>query len=544
MSEVVRNYTWGGNPRKRRRDLRRRGTGIAKFTLPLLVILLITGIWLTRDNYEREGFIPADAPVEIYIHDITAKRLKIMESSLQSLVPESSDTRRLLEQLSADLPVPEWLINNLSADLCHIYSPAYDRMDEVVVTTNMSRIGCLTERIMRFFARIEPDFAGGLHLRHIQDAGLYYAVRGRVLLISPSRKSLIHALTLSPDDSLPADRFQESFHQSKSADVFVCLQNEAWPFAVKPFEELSMAIMLEEGTSLLSLNGTFSDTFMRQYAPVLATMTPQQLPTPFTSMASASINLGAPLLAVLQEMSPSFPGLDGIFQMIAPDTSDVDISPPIADAPSLFREAVRITGARTRIGWFGIDPYEMLPAPLLAATFEVDTDNVLALFERITPSTEVRSEVDLTLRLDKDILMAYSPVIGGENFEPAVVSYGRGLLFSSSAKLGRELIESTQLSESYPQPGNVYVQLKPSPIATACLDAARELAFSGMLRGHTESSIEAIASPLIATTSAVDSVVLLAACDKGQLQINMKLVMAQPSDATAEPESESGVPNE
>jgi hypothetical protein len=544
MSEVLRNYTWGGNLRKRRRDLRRRGTGIAKFMLPLLFVLLIAGIWLTRDNYEREGFIPADAPIEIYIHDVIGKRSKIVESNLHSLVPESSDTRRLLEQLSGDLPVPAWLINNLSADLCHLYSPGYDRMDEVIITTQMSRIGCLTERIMRFSSRIEHDFAGGLHLRRVQDAEMYYAVRGRVLLISPSRERLVHALTLSPGDSMSEERFQDGFQNSKGTDVFVCMQSEAWPFAVKPFEKLNVAIKLEPGTSLLSVNGTFANEFMTHYAPFLADLTPQQLPTPFNSMASTSINLGTPLHTVIKEMSESFPGLDSVNKMLFPDASEADVPLPIADAPSLFREAFHLTGARTRIGWFGVDPYEMLPAPLLAATFEVNTDAVLALFERITPSTDVQSEVDLTLRLDKDILMAYSPIIGGENFEPAIGSYGRGLLFSSSAKLGRELIESTQLSESYPQPGNLYVQLKPSPIATACLDAARELAFSGMLRGHTESSIEAMASPLIATTSTMDSVVLLAACDHGQLQMNMKLVMDQALAGSAEPESENGASNE
>lgn len=544
MSEVVRNYTWGGNPSRRRRDLRRRGKGLAKFMLPLMLVLLALALWLTRDNYDRESFIPADASVEIYVHDVVEKVSEKLSSRVFTLVPESTGARRIIDALKEELPAPEWLLNNLSDDVCHIYGTGFESMDEMVVTTHMTRIGGIAERLMRLSSSGQEDFAGGLNLRYVPDAGVYYAVRGRTLLFSLSRERLIRALTLHPEETLTADQFNEGIRKAAGADIFCSVDATAWSLEAKPFERLDIAFRIEPDAARVSVQGNLSPAFIEQYAPFLKNLMPRKLPAPFDSMVAISADFGVPFVEMLVKLGNGFPAVASFAEFLTVSSDETVMASTVEDAQTLFKEALSLAGARTRIGWFGMESYEMLPAPLLAATFESGTDGVLALFERIVPSTTVNSDVDLTLRLDEEHLMAYTPIIGGASFEPTVASYAGGLLFSTSATLARELVESTQLVQTYSEEGNLYIELRPQPVATACYDAAHELALSGLLRDYNEQTLQEAAKPVLAVAAAVDRIAVFASSDKGALQVNMKIGMSAVAEAAPEAESQTQKMNE
>ncbi len=62
MSDVIRNFSMGGNLRKRRRDLRRRAAGrIGRGVLFLVLLAAVAALWLSRDNYAMGSLIPKTA---------------------------------------------------------------------------------------------------------------------------------------------------------------------------------------------------------------------------------------------------------------------------------------------------------------------------------------------------------------------------------------------------------------------------------------------------------------------------------------------------
>jgi len=543
MSDVVRNYNRGGTVRRRRQGLRRHGTGIAKFLIPPLILLSFWVFWATRNNYDRSSFIPENPAVEIYIYDVVAKHSRIAVSNLGELIPESAQARQYWEKLSGELPAPEWLINNLSTDLCHLYGASFERPEEMIITTQMTRIGRIAEWVIRFYTDIEKDAAGGLNLYSVPNFNLYYAVRGRVLIASFSRNQLIRALTLRTEDTVTQERLDENISKARVSDIFLCIpESESEP--PLPFTNMEATIHIEPTNTVIAFQGVLAPEFITDYAPFMATVTPQKLPEPFDCMATAGINLGIPfrdIIEQLREVHPVFEGMSD-FLKSAPD-SEATLS-SVADITSLFREALRVTGSKTRIACFGMEPYEMLPMPYLAASFNADTDAVLALFERIEPFSGVVEEVDTTLRLDEDILLAYSPVIGGQAIKPTIASYGGGMLISSSATLARELTKSPQLLQTYSEEGNLYLAAKPYPVTVACVDAARELAFSGLLRGHNETSLNETAQPFLDAASKVDNITLFSSCNRGLIRMNMKLDMAASRDSAEASATESGNANE
>ncbi len=526
-SDVVRNYTWGGSLRKRRRDLRRRGRGVAKFVLPALALLLLWSLWLTRDTHDMTRFIPADRQVEVYVSNIVARRADIARSRIWELIPKQTEARRIVDTLFRELPIPEWLLNNLSADICHISGPGFEP-GQMLAITRMTRIGCVAERLVRLTAPVKRDYAGGLRMRHVPEAGLYYAVRGRVLLLSLSRDSLVRALTLLPEETLGQERFQDGARMAGGADVYCRVDAHAWTLPEEPFERLSFALRIEPDAARLVVHGSVSPAFQHRFAAVLQELGPRKLPAPLDGLFTVSADLGRPLPELVQEVVGA---LDGQYDAWTswrdlPETED-DTLGPITDIQTLILHALRNTGPRMRLAWFGVDANEMVPAPLLAATFNARTDAVLALFERIAPPPPGNVEFDLAPRMEEELLLAHAPFIGGPSIEPTVAAYGGGLIIASSLPLTQVLQESPLLGQDYHQEGNLYAALKPMPAFEACMDAVREFAASGLLRDHTEQTIEGAADAWRTTVAAMNEIALIAAYDQGDMRAELKLSLRE-----------------
>lgn len=81
-------------------------------------------------------------------------------------------------------------------------------------------MGLLLERIHTFADFIQDDEAGGLHLRYLPDARLYYAVRGRILIVTPSRDRLVESLTLPAGEAMGAETVLGGHHHA--AAVATC----------------------------------------------------------------------------------------------------------------------------------------------------------------------------------------------------------------------------------------------------------------------------------------------------------------------------------
>lgn len=525
MSEVVRNYSWGRNSSKRRRLIRRHGKGIAKFLFPVLVVTLIIGIWTTRDNYPASSFIAKENRVEVYIDNPVARRRDLLNSNILGLLPENFSARKAVEAFSGDLPIPEWLLNNVSSGLCHISSPDLDHMDQAIVVTSMTRIGCIAERIARFLPAVERDFAGGLHVYHVRESSIFYAVRGRTFVLSASRDSLIQALTRTEAEALTPEDFEERLRLGEGADIFCRILPEAVPLPGRPFDQLSFAVRFEPESTRFLMEGEFSSDFLARYGALFPEKGEKPLPAPFDSIASVSLDFGKPLPEVLDSLAQVFQDSSAIPDWIWESYKLKDGLDAVTSLQPLIASIIQASGPRFRLGWFGIDSNEMVPAPLLAATCETDTDQVLLLFEGIPELPPSQEEIDLVPRVNAEQMLVHVPFVGGPNLKPTLLTFKEGIIFSSSLPLALDLQKDPRLVPEFKQQGNLYICVKPPQAAKCLLEAARELAFSGLLRGYTSDSLELAAKPWVTSAATVREAEVLASWTGGSVRAEIKLSM-------------------
>lgn len=533
MSDTVRNYSWGGNSSKRRRALRRHGPNIAKYVLPVLVVTIVWGFWITRDNYPMAAFVARDHSYEIFINNVVDRRKDFINSNLPRLFPEPSRVRQIADGLSRELPLPEWLLNNVNDGLCHISGNDISRPENTLVVTKMTRIGCISEKIARLLPAVEHDEAGGLDLYLLPDAGFYYAVRGRTFLLTASRDCLIRALSLDKERAVPIEEFEERIQRAGGADLYCRMEPAAFPVEYRPFEELSFALKFENESARFLVQGRFSEEFQTHYEALFPAAASGPLPAPFDAVASVSMDFGKPLSEILDALAKVFYESDIFPEWLWHSYKMPENETEITSLQPLIASMIQTSDSRVRLGWFGTDPYEIVPVPLIAATFETDTDGVLLLFESITQTPEVSQEIDLIPRLNAEEMLVHVPFIGGPNLEPTLVTFNEGIIFSSSLPLAMDLKTSLPLAQGFNQEGNLYACVKPTEAMEALLQAARELALSGLLRGYTPESLELAAKPWMDAASSAKEAALLASWSGGQLRAEVKISMQPPRPVNA-----------
>lgn len=542
MSDTVRNYSWGNNSSKRHRALRRHGTGFAKYVLPFLIVIFVWGLWITRDSCPMAAFIDQNHHYEVYINNIVERRKDFINSNVARIFPEQSSARQMIDGLAQELPLPEWLLNNVNAGLCHISGTDISQLESALVVTKMTRIGCIAERIARFLPAVEHDKAGGLDLYCLADAGLYYAVRGRTFLLTASRDCLIHALTLNKEQAVSQEEFDERIHMAGGADLFCRVEPEALPLEFSPFEQLSFALKFEKESARFLVQGQFSEEFQDRYSALFPAAASGPLPAPFDTVASVSMDFGKPLSEILDALSKVFYETDVFPEWFWQSYKMPEDQTEITSLQPLIASMIQTSDSRVRLGWFGMDPNEMVPVPLIAATFETDTDGVLLLFESIKEAPDVPQEIDLIPRLNAEEMLVHVPFVGGPNIEPTLVTFNEGIIFSSSLPLAMDLKKTLPLVKDFKQEGNLYASVKPQEALMALLQAAREIAQSGLLRGYTPESLELAAKPWMDSAASVKEAALLASWSGGQLRAEVKInLQASAPENGAEAEGNESV---
>ena len=201
----------------------------------MLTALLCAWVaWVTRDAYPLQRFIAADRSYEFYAKDFLHKRTRLAEARIWRLLPESTPLASDFATLSEKLDMPGWVLGNIAFSTFHVSGHDLDGFSDPLLISRMSRIGCLIERFHRFFGEVAHDSAGGLDLRSIDGGALFYAVRGRILLVSPNRDALIRALTLTPDQWAKTSEEAEATESGKAPDVLVRKSSSASKLALAP----------------------------------------------------------------------------------------------------------------------------------------------------------------------------------------------------------------------------------------------------------------------------------------------------------------------
>ena len=195
MSDVQRVYRGPvrGRLSSTRRGRRRGGFPFKRLAFLLLLLLAGAAYWISRDTHPLHSLIPSQQKYSVVLRDILKNRAELAESAVWDTLPPESGSGKITQALRGELGLPEWMARNIIVDDCYISGNDLRDFSDVLCVTKMTRIGTLVEQLHWVTSRIRRDTAGGLGLRHVPNAGMFYAVRGRILLISPSRDALVNA---------------------------------------------------------------------------------------------------------------------------------------------------------------------------------------------------------------------------------------------------------------------------------------------------------------------------------------------------------------
>ncbi|HRZ17131.1 MAG TPA: hypothetical protein P5141_06165, partial [Candidatus Hydrogenedentes bacterium] len=303
MSDVLRSFTTGTSVRKRRRELRRRAGRFGGWVLFAAAALLVAAWWTTRDTFAMGGLVPKDAAFQASVDNVMKKRALLAQSQLWELLPEESAGRGAVQAALSPAPLPEWLLNNLSSDISFWSSPRLDDFSELLVVSKMTRVGCLAMKLARYLPGIGRERAGGLFLQNEPGSGIHFAVRGRMLLLSPSRRALIHALTLDDGEALGEKALEDWHAGAARADLFARVSPSAWPGLEEWADQVSLSLRLQERDAVLAVAVRLSAARREQVEALLPGLSPQPLPRPLPGIVSLTFNSGQPLPAAVRQVA-------------------------------------------------------------------------------------------------------------------------------------------------------------------------------------------------------------------------------------------------
>lgn len=533
MSDVARVYSGtkrtGGTKRRRLRriSIRRKGRFFGGVFGGIALFLAFWFLWTTRDSYPMRGLIPADQTYHVFVTGLLTKRQNIAASPVWTLAPETSSAAKVPALLQDNFGMPDWVLNNIAYGASHISGHDAGTFGDVLFVTKMSRIGCLVERFHRFVG-VSDDYAGGLELRYLPDAGVYYAVRGRMLIASPSRETVVRSLTLRPDEAIANDELMKGTREAGDTDLCGRFLLRPEDPAGDVLTQLRVVARMEPAGVAVVIQGTLREPWRARLAGILDNAKPVDLEMPSEGLFEVSANFGC----VLSEFSK------GIVQAIdetgrLSESCATYITSPPGDLPPgigpIVAQVLSPAGPGWRVCWRGIDINEMFPTPELVGTVDMAPEMVEEIFSALPKPPATSFPWDPWPRIDETHRLLYVPALGGPAIEPCAAAYGGKLLISTSRRAAESVFATSPTSaEMLPEKGNLFLRLRPFPAMKAVTDAGLELARNHLITGQTAESFPAVAAAWLERAERIHEISLLAAHQDGEISLKCRVVMAAP----------------
>jgi len=519
-------------PRATRRR-RRRSSGCGGwFLFPLFVLGLVAyGFWITRDTHPMARLIPREQVVQVFASDVLVKRGKIAASTVWRTFPESWGLLKVSERLNQDFGMPEWVLNNLIGPVCHVSGNDLQHFGDMLFVTQMRRIGCLVEKLHRLAPGIERDPAGGLHLRWVEELGLYYAVRGRILVMSPSREALVRAVTLREEDALDPDALARAVDAFGAEDLHGMVTfgekashetggaGSAAPLARlgEVFTSLSFAARVDLAEACVKCRGALRPEWHTRLSGLLSGVSPQVLTLPPEGMLMVSADFGKSVREVWDGMAglskdPAY--WAGLWDDWGSSAVEEDVLTMLA---RFFMGLLGPLGPGIRLSLCGIDLNEMGPVPEVAVALDASPQAIAGVLEAVPPVPEDMPPWESFPRYDPEDRRVHLPMLGGPSIEPTAVVYGDGLLVTTSRTLADALLARPAQTERLTAPGNLYLCVRPHPCVQAVYDAGMLLAENGLLKDHTPETFEDAMAPWLERSALVDTISVLLAHEAGEV---------------------------
>ncbi len=511
MSETVRSYT-GSGP-----SMKRRGGWGRSIALGIIVLLLMTAVWTTRDTCPMEDVIPASQTYHLFANDVLAKRDAIANSRIAEALAKAGVVD-LAKTLHGDAGIPEWVLNNLVPTVCHVSGNDVASMSDLLFVSRMSRVGCLLARMQRWIPGVKGDPAGGLHIASLPDAGIYFATRGRVLLASPSRDALIGALTLRPGDAMHRDTMANALKGLGAEDIAGVLAFASADPMLRAFKGARFAIRIERDSLQVKVRAALDPEWEAGMHGALEGLAPQPLIAPPDGFVGLSANFGKPvheLWTAGARMAGKEAWAETQWQAWSAS------SEPSGGLPKFATALLGPLGPGIRFSWCGVDLNEMIPVPQVVLTFDADPQSVSTSFATLPPLASDIHRYDFVAQYDAEAKEVLLPLIGGSSMEPTAGLYGNALLIGSSRVVAEKLLAETPKAERLPQPGNLYLCIRPQASLEAATQFAGIFAENHLLRDVTPESLQERAAPWLAAAAMFQDIVAQASYDQGELAIDL-----------------------
>lgn len=526
MSDVVRNYTGSGGRMQGSPSARVRGGCLPRMILFCLVALLVA-LWMTRNSYGAGEFIPAGMRYNVVLTDPVNGVQRIAQSNVWNAWPDVKSREAVLNKLREDPGVPRWILNNLLTQRLYLAGDDVREYSDVLAITQMSRIGTLLERFLPYGADVEKDLAGGLNLRHVSSSDIYYAVRGRVLILSKKRDVLIRALTLRGGDSLTEEAI-ENLQREGAEDMRGTVQLAADDPLGDAFSSIAFAIRIDNDRAYAKCHAIIHDVARDRFGPLLNGAKPYALEQPIPGVIELSANFGKPLREVWASLGEALQiSWLNAAQWQAWETLPADSTPTMAHT---ITNMIGPLGPSMRLSCTGFDVNEMFPVPVLAGTLRIPA-NAVPNLAALPPPPEGTNPWDSFARYNADKQLASIPLISGPSLEPAAKIAGRDLVIGTSRVAVEKIASEKPTTTELPEQANLYVRVIPTQVVREGVGALRLFAEMDMLRGYDLQSFDEAAKGWEASAARVQEVVLIASGTDEALDVELRVLCNAPSAA-------------
>ena len=502
---------------------RRRGTGMLSWAFPVFavagVIFLIYAWRVTRDTHALTDFVPLDRRAEIFAPNLFAQGNTIAAFRGWRTLPEDHPWRQASAALNRDWDYPDWYLRNLVGPRTYISSSDATSLSNPVFVTRMTAVGTLLERLRGWLPSTRIDRAGGLNLRLLPEDNLYYAVRGRILVLSPSRRALVRALTLAPEERADARAVERAFTTLGAADL-------AGRFRLGPEDQLggwldtvSFALHMGPDETLVRYTAELRSNTESPLHQLVSRAQPVALPASFRGPASIVMDFGAPL----DTLWPAFGELFDSPDMTAErwqqwrSGNEGPLGPPIT---ALAAKA----GPTVRLAWRGVSLADVVPAPQIELTASAK-EGVFADWAAQLPAPPDPSNTAYRTPMpyfDVEANTAILPWRGGPDLTPAVSVSDAGLLAVSSQALLPEALDAKAESIGTFK-GNFHARVQPVRLLDDIAQLGAAWVEAGMLDVEDAEAFERSMATWRERTADVSEVVATAACDLGIVQGEIRI---------------------
>ncbi len=478
MSETLRVYREFTMHRKK------HNRGFLKFLFKIfilaIILLSICFFWITRDLYPVEQFIPTSSVFQIFSPQLMQNYHTIVQSPLWELAEPSSTIYEIKKLLSDQQKVPLWIIKHLIYDSFYFSVSDLKTFKDALLIARLSRIGCIIEQIYSWTQPVETDWAGGINLRFIPKQKIYYSRKGRILLLSPNRDTLVQTIT------------QKNNKKNQTVLASELLKNQekhlAWGTFTPQHKEfqglvsqIHFYLALKQNQIGLKCETQIIPDTETPWTILLTDIVSKPIQEPIDTLLSCSIDTGVPIKTWLRAIET------------IPQTSFVLPSVQTKEIP--FVEWVRtlspFVSGQLHIAIDSLYTDEIIPfIPkycVIAKTQPNMCENINQTI--IEPTIIILGEKNKAISLSNSNEYIL-PLIGSSQTDLHIQCAEEQLLFTNNIDLKNQMVEYIKKHPTNTE-GNysLILQMKPEKIIAEINDAITVLTESNILRFHDPKKI-------------------------------------------------------